>query len=399
MVRITPFAVEQWMDAYETTPGVLNVAETCAASVSIDDLVAMSTGPAKNPIDTSIKLTYGAIPGSQTLRERIAAHCSTEGVQLAPEDVIVTQGAIGANFLALYTLIGPGDHVICVYPTYQQLYDTPRSLGAEVTLWKLKKENGFVPDVDELAGLIKPNTKMIIINNPNNPTGAPIPSSVIDRIAKIAEDKGIILFSDEVYRPLFHGGASGGDHTEVPKPVTTLAYSKTIATGSMSKGYALAGIRIGWIASRDRSIISAIMLARDYTTISVSQIDDQIARFALSPEVKPALVQRNITLARTNAAILKEFMERHKSVCSWEEPKAGTTAFIRFNDKNGDPVDDVKLCLDLLDKAKLLFVAGSRCFGGDTDFKGYVRMGYVCETDVLVDGLKELGTYIDKVLV
>ncbi|TVY78783.1 Capreomycidine synthase [Fusarium oxysporum f. sp. cubense] len=399
MVRITPFAVEQWMDAYETTPGVLNVAETCAASVSIDDLVAMSSGPAKNPIDTSTKLTYGAIPGSQTLRERIAAHCSTEGVQLAPEDVIVTQGAIGANFLALYTLIGPGDHVICVYPTYQQLYDTPRSVGAEVTLWKLKKENGFVPDVDELAGLIKPNTKMIIINNPNNPTGAPIPSSVIDRISKVAEEKGIILFSDEVYRPLFHGGASGGNDTEVPKPVTTLGYHRTIATGSMSKGYALAGIRVGWIASRDRSIISAIMLARDYTTISVSQIDDQVARFALSPEVKPALVQRNITLARTNAAILKEFMNRYKSVCSWVEPKAGTTAFIRFNDKNGDPVDDVKLCLDLLDKAKLLFVAGSRCFGGDADFKGYVRMGYVCETDVLVAGLKELGAYIDRVLV
>ncbi|KAF5685409.1 type I transaminase [Fusarium denticulatum] len=396
MVRITPFAVEQWMDAYETTPGVLNVAETCAASVSIDDLVTMSSGPAKSPIDTSIKLTYGAIPGSLTLRERIAAHCSTEGVQLAPEDVIVTQGAIGANFLALYTLIGPGDHVICVYPTYQQLYDTPRSLGAEVTLWKLKKENGFVPDVDELAGLIKPNTKMIIINNPNNPTGAPIPSSVIGRIAKFAEENGIILFSDEVYRPLFHGGASGGDHTEVPRPVTTLDYRKTIATGSMSKGYALAGIRVGWIASRDRSIISAIMLARDYTTISVSQIDDQIARFALSPEVKPALVQRNIRLARTNAAILKDFMDRYKSVCSWVEPKAGTTAFIRFNDKNGDPVDDVKLCLDLLEKAKLLFVAGSRCFGGDADFKGYVRMGYVCETDVLVDGLKELGAYIDK---
>ncbi|KAF4443621.1 hypothetical protein F53441_11387 [Fusarium austroafricanum] len=399
MVRIIPFAVEQWMDAYETTPGVLNVAETCAASVSVDDLVAMSNGQAKDPIDTSIKLTYGAIPGSQTLRQRIAAHCSTEDVQLTPEDIIVTQGAIGANFLSLYTLIGPGDHVICVYPTYQQLYDTPRSLGAEVTLWKLKKENGWVPDVDELADLIKPNTKMIIINNPNNPTGAPIPDSVITQIAKIAEEKGIILFSDEVYRPLFHGGASGGKDIEVPRPVTTLGYNRTIATGSMSKGYALAGIRVGWIASRDKSIISAIMLARDYTTISVSQIDDQIARFALSPEVKPALVERNITLARKNVKILREFMDRYQSVCSWVEPKAGTTAFIRFSDKNGNPVDDVKLCLDLLEKAKLLFVAGSRCFGGDGDFKGYVRMGYVCETEVLVDGLKELGAYIDKFLV
>ena len=148
------------MDAYETTPGVLNVAETCAASVSIDDLVDMARGPAKNPIDTSIKLTYGSIPGSQTLRERVAVHCSAGEVQLKAEDVIITQGAIAANFLSLYTLIGPGDHVICVYPTYQQLYDTPRSLGAEVTLWRLKEENQFIPDVNELPSLIKKNTKV-----------------------------------------------------------------------------------------------------------------------------------------------------------------------------------------------------------------------------------------------
>jgi aspartate/methionine/tyrosine aminotransferase len=163
MVHITPFAVEKWMDKYETTPNVLNVAETCAASVSIDDLISMSTsadGEAQKPFDTSVKMTYGPIPGSRKLRERIAAHCSSEKIRLAAEDVVLTQGAIGANFLALYTLVGPGDHVICVYPTYQQLYDTPRSLGAEVTLWKLRAENGFVPDIDELADLIKSNTKV-----------------------------------------------------------------------------------------------------------------------------------------------------------------------------------------------------------------------------------------------
>jgi aspartate/methionine/tyrosine aminotransferase len=166
----------------------------------------------------------------------------------------------------------------------------------------------------------------------------------------------------------------------------------------MSKGYALAGIRVGWIASRDKSIMSAIMSARDYTTISVSQIDDQIATYALSPEVRPSLVKRNIDLARTNAKILKTFMERYKSVCSWIEPKAGTTAFVKFQDRSGQPVDDTQLCLDLLNKANILLVAGSKCFGGDKDFKGYVRMGYVCETDVLVAGLRELGAYIDKYL-
>ncbi|KAM0231603.1 hypothetical protein ACHAPO_008451 [Fusarium lateritium] len=395
MVHITPFAVEQWMDKYETTPNVLNVAETCAASVSIDDLVSFSTGGTQRPIDTSVKMTYGPIPGSLKLRERIADHCSSDKIHLAADDVVLTQGAIGANFLALYTLVGPGDHVICVYPTYQQLYDTPRSLGAEVTLWKLRADKGFVPDVDELSSLIKSNTKMIIINNPNNPTGAPIPSRTLSQIAAIAEERGIILFSDEVYRPLFHGGASG--NAEVPEPVTALGdYKKTLVTGSMSKGYALAGIRVGWIATRDQSIMSAIMLGRDYTTISVSQIDDQIASYALSPEVRPSLVKRNIELARTNAKILKAFIEKYKTVCSWVEPTAGTTAFVKFSDKSGQPLDDTQLCLDLLEKANILVVAGSKCFGGDKDFKGYVRLGYVCETDVLVAGLKELGAYIDK---
>ncbi|EWZ49803.1 hypothetical protein FOCG_12450 [Fusarium oxysporum f. sp. radicis-lycopersici 26381] len=393
MVRIAPFAVEQWMDEYETTPGALNVAETCAASVSIDDLVGMCKDPkAQGPIDTRLKLTYGPIPGSNALRERIAAQCSTEDIKLAAEDIVVTQGAIGANFLALYSLVGPNDHVVCVYPTYQQLYEVPRSIGAEVSLWKLKEEESFVPNVDGLINLIRKNTKMIIINNPNNPTGATIHNSELGRIAQIAKEKGIILFSDEVYRPLFHGGASG--QIDIPKPATSLGYERTITTGSMSKGYALAGIRVGWIASKDKCIISAIMAARDYTTISVSQIDDQVARYALSPAVLPSLVDRNLTLARNNAKLVKEFIGRYKAVCSWVEPTAGTTAFVRFI-KNGQPINDVDFCLDLLSKNNVLFVAGSKCFGKDEDFKGYIRMGYVCETHVLVEGLKRLGAYID----
>ncbi|KAM5524566.1 aminotransferase class I and II [Fusarium oxysporum f. sp. phaseoli] len=371
MVRIAPFAVEQWMNEYETTPGALNVAETCAASVSIDDLVGMCKDPK---------------------HKRIAAQCSTEDTKLAAKDIVVTQGAIGANFLALYSLVGPNDHVVCVYPTYQQLYEVPRSIGAEVSLWKLKEEESFVPNVDGLINLIRKNTKMIIINNPNNPTGAPIHNSELGRIAQIAKEKGIILFSDEVYRPLFHGGASG--QIDIPKPATSFGYERTITTGSMSKGYALAGIRVGWIASKDKCIISAIMAARDYTTISVSQIDDQVARYALSPAVLPSLVDRNLTLARNNAKLVKEFIGRYKAVCSWVEPTAGTTAFVRFI-KNGQPINDVDFCLDLLSKNNVLFVAGSKCFGKDEDFKGYIRMGYVCETHVLVEGLKRLGAYID----
>jgi aspartate/methionine/tyrosine aminotransferase len=159
MVKIEPFEVEQWMDRYETTPGVLNIAETCAASVSIDDLVCMCTDKsASGPLALGKKMTYGAIRGSEPLRQRVA-NLFGSAAGLSADDVLITQGAIVANFLLFYTLVGPGDHVVCVYPTYQQLYAVPESLGAEVSLWRLKKENGYVPDVTELEGLVRPNTK------------------------------------------------------------------------------------------------------------------------------------------------------------------------------------------------------------------------------------------------
>lgn len=165
MVRIAPFAVEQWMDEYETTPGVLNIAETCAASISLEELVGLSEDTAAaNPIDASAKLVYGAIRGSEELRQSVVAQYSKDGgSKLSANDVLITQGAIGANFLALYTLIGPSDHVVCVYPTYQQLYSVPESVGAEVSLWRLRKDNRFIPDVAELEALVQTNTKVIHI--------------------------------------------------------------------------------------------------------------------------------------------------------------------------------------------------------------------------------------------
>lgn len=236
----------QWMDKYETVPGVLNIAETCAASVSIDDLVALCEDPnVEHPLKSSTKkLTYGPIRGSDTLRSRLASLYSARVSSPLPLDnILITPGAIAANFLLLYTLIGPGDHVICVYPTYQQLYAVPESLGAEVSLWKLKKEKNYIPDVEELKALVKDNTKMIIVNNPNNPTGAVIPKSVLQALVDFAKEKDIIVLSDEVYRPLFHG-ISPVDK-EFPPSLISMGYSKTIITGSMSKAYSLAGIRIG----------------------------------------------------------------------------------------------------------------------------------------------------------
>lgn len=166
MVKIPAFEVEQWMDEYETTPGVLNIAETCACSVSIaqlSELHANGAATASSILDFSRPMTYGAILGSDELRRNIAGLYAEDDGSVPPvaaEDVIVTQGAIAANHLVFYTLVGPGDHVVCVYPTYQQLYTIPETLGAEVSLWKLKAEDGYVPDVSELERLIKSNTKV-----------------------------------------------------------------------------------------------------------------------------------------------------------------------------------------------------------------------------------------------
>ncbi|TAQ91158.1 hypothetical protein B7494_g522 [Chlorociboria aeruginascens] len=393
MVKIEPFDVEQWMDKYELTPGVLNIAETCAASISIDELKALCEDSyAPPPLSTSTKLTYGPIRGSDDLRKRLASLYSARvSAPLPPSNILITPGAIAANFLLLYSLIGPGDHVVCVYPTYQQLYAVPQSLGAEVSLWKLKKEKNYLPDLEDLKGLVKENTKMIIINNPNNPTGATIPKSGLQKLVEFAQGRNIIILSDEVYRPLFHGISPMDE--DFPPSILSFKYAKTIATGSMSKAYSLAGIRIGWVASRDPSIIEAIAAARDYTTISVSQLDDQVAAYALSASVIHGLLKRNIQLAKTNLELLENFVNQNSSVCSWVKPTGGTTAFIRFESK-GQPIDDAQFCIDVIEETKVMFLPGSKCFG--PEFKGFVRIGFVCQTSVLQEALEKLGPYIQK---
>lgn len=391
---IIPFEIEKWMDKYELTPGVLNISETCAASLSVDDLVALCedvhTPP---PLNLSTKLTYGAIQGSDAFRERLASLYSARMPSpFKKEGILITPGAIAANFLVFYSLVKPGDHVVCMHPIYQQLYDVPKSLGADVSLWKLRPENKYVPDVKDLRALVTDKTSMIIINNPNNPTGATVPKTVLQEIVEFAKEKNITILSDEVYRPLFTG-MSPVD-AEFPPSLINMGYKNTIVTGSMSKAYSLAGIRVGWIASRDENIVETISTARDYTTISVSQLDDQVASYALSASVLHALLGRNIKLAKTNLDILDTFVYRNRDVCSWVKPNGGTTALIKFTKKRGQKVDDEALCRDVIEKTKVMLVPAGRCFG--EDFRSSVRIGYVCETAVLEAALGKLAGWIEE---
>ncbi|THW33448.1 putative aminotransferase [Aureobasidium pullulans] len=372
MVHIKEFAVERWMDEYEDNARY-NLAETCCASVSLNDLEVFAGSKSTNIIDFSKKQIYGAIRDGD----------------VKPSQVLVTNGAIQANFLALYTNVGVGDHVICQYPTYQQLYSAPESFGAEVSLWRSDETKEWGLHLEELEKLVQPNTKLIILNNPQNPTGAVLSRETLQGIVDFARKHRITIHSDEVYRPLFHSTGS-----QNPPSILSFGYEKCYATGSMSKAFSLAGIRLGWIVSADTSIIDACASTRDYTTISVSQVDDQIATFALSLPTRENLMQRNIQLARENLALVNAFVGKFSWACQWTRPKAGTTAFIKFFSRNGRPIRDVEFCERLIAKTGAMLVPGSRCFGGDIDFRGYVRLGYVQESQIIVDGLKVLEDFM-----
>lgn len=380
------------MDAHENDCKY-NVAETCCASISIDQLRKLSEDKDRQVFDTAKPLTYGAIRGSEELRNNLARLYSAKvTTPLSPENILTTPGAIQANYLTTYSLVGPGDHVICHYPTYQSLYEVPKQMGAEVDLWKATPENDWTPKIDDLKALIKPNTKLIIINNPNNPTGAVLKKTFLQEIIDVASENNITILGDEVYRPIFHS-ISPLDK-EFPASLISMGYNNVVVTGSMSKAYSLAGIRIGWIASRNSELIEKIAAARHYTTISVSNFDEQIAAYALHPSTIHGLLARNVQLAKANLALLEKFVLKNEDECTWVKPLAGTTAFIKFH-RDGKPVDDVDFCKKLLDKSGVMFTPGT-CFG--QEYKGYVRIGFVNHTEVIEPGLNEATKFVRKFL-
>lgn len=384
------------MDDHETTCKY-NIAETCCQSLSINDLASLSENKSiqQSPsslLDLSSPQTYGEIRGISPLRSHLSRLYSGKvGTPLSPEAILITPGAIAANHLVFYSLLHPGDHVICHYPTYQQLYTIPESLGAEVSLWKSDPENKWLPNLEHLANLVKESTKLIIINTPQNPTGQILPKSFLHKLVDFAEARNLTIMADEVYRPIFHG--IGPVDSEFPPSLLSLGYKNTIVTGSLSKAYSLAGIRVGWIASRNPELVEQFAQTRHYTTISVSRMDQEIAAFALSPETIHALLGRNIQLAKTNVALLEKWIIKHDEFASWEKPVAGTTGFVKF-ERDGKRIDAQAFCRDVQEKTGVMLLPGDVGFG--EEFKGYVRFGFVCDTQVLKDALEALRVYMRK---
>lgn len=369
-MNIKPFAVEEWMNAYETG-AKYNIAETCVDSISLDELFELS-GTDKDAFLNKLcarRLTYGAIEGSSDLKEGIASLYRT----MAPQEIVPTHGASGGNHHVFYSLINPGDKVISIMPSYQQLYSIPASLGADVKIMHLKKENGYLPDVDELKKLVEGGVKMICLNNPNNPTGALIPEEILQKVIRIARDFDAYLLVDEVYRHLIQ--------SDDWQPSIVDMYEKGISTSSMSKVFSLAGVRLGWIATHDKDALKQMWSHRDYNLISCGMIDDAIAALALKS--KEAILKRNKKIIRENLAVLDEWIEKEPRL-SYVKPEAGTTALVYYD----FPVDSYTLCRQMYDACGA-FVTPGDCF----DEPCSMRIGYAADRDTLEKGLKAMSTF------
>jgi len=368
-MKVEPFLVERFMGTYEHNVE-LNLAETCITPFTLEEFLTFIGE--NNFLEKlgKVKLTYGFVEGLPDLRRGIAKFYE----HMKPENILVTNGAIGANFLVFYSLVEPGDTVVSVFPAYQQLYSVPKSFGANVKLLHLCEENQWLPDVDKLRELVDSKTKLIVINNPHNPTGSLITANILKGICEIAEEADAYLLCDESYRGLYIK-----PEDSVPSAVDLS--DRAIVTGFFSKSFSLTGLRLGWIAANDE-IIRECIIHRDYTTISTSVIDNALAALAVKHADK--IYERNLKIIRANHKILSEWIE-NEALIDWVPSRAGSTAFLKYNIN----MPSKELCLRLIKEKGTFLVPGS-CF----DMEWYLRIGYGCKAEVLKEGLSRFKEFL-----
>ena len=357
-MKFRPFSLEDWFAKYELQ---------CRINISESGIL---------PIDFSwfnvdlsdLKLYYGHMLGDLELRELIAR----DYAGLSLDRILVTTGCIEANFVALASLVQPGDHVIVEHPNYQQLYEVPRALGGNVELLRLRYEDNYKLNIDELNEMVTPKTKLIVISHPNNPTGSAI---TLKNIIEIVEDNKIYLLSDEIYREL--------SFTHKPLPPVATISDRAISNSSLSKLHGFPGLRVGWMVA-DKAIIDIAKEIRSYTTICDSTLSEYLAKLALKRKVE--LVTRAENIAKTNLEVVGKWVENRGDV-DWVPPEGGLVTFPRFY-RN---VTSTELCT-LLTEEYNVFVAPGKCF----DIESHFRIGFGWSKDELREGLEFVGKALDS---
>lgn len=375
-MKIEPFLLERWMTRHETHVKY-DIAESGILPLSTNDLLAFE--PEDERAATlegllQLPLGYSEARGTLALRSALAGTYQS----VSPDQILVTTGAIEANFLLFNELLDAGDHVIAPYPAYQQLYTVPRAIGCDVSLWNVGPETNYRYDVDALERLITPKTRLIIVNTPHNPTGAMLSPADAARVYALAESVGAWVIGDEAYRWL-----SVPDGDPFAPPVVDMG-PRGISVGTLSKPYGLPGLRIGWIAG-PADIVDRCWGLRDYISLSPGKLNDALACLGLKHHDK--IVARNREIIVANLAAASKWIDGRRDVLSWTPPRGGLLALLKYN----LPVDSLTLADTLANDYSVMLAPGS-AFG----YEHHLRLGIGQRPDLFSKGLVEAGRALDR---
>jgi aspartate/methionine/tyrosine aminotransferase len=371
-MKLETFAMERLQSTWENRVR-WNVSESGVLPLRVEELA--SDDAARSALLRQA-LGYPQTNGTVELREAIA--------EMYPgatsEHVNVTNGGSEANCIAMLHFVEPGDEVVVMMPNYMQVAGLARALNASVRQWPLIADRRrWRPDLDALPRLVNERTRLILICNPNNPTGARLTGEELDAICRAAASVNAWILSDEIYR----GAELDGRET----PTIWGRYEKTLVTSGLSKAYGLPGLRIGWIVGPP-SVIETLWGVHDYTTIAPGAINDRLARIALDPPRREQLLARTRSILRANYPILGQWIERRAPLLSHIPPEAGAIAFVRYE----HAINSTALIERVRSEQDVLVVPGDHF-----EMDGYLRIGFGYDASHLAASLERIGALLDTI--
>jgi len=313
-MKIAPFQLERYFAKYEFSAQYLLSSSDCDG-FRMNDILGMANIE-ELKLWQNLQLGYTESQGLPQLRNEITNLYS----DISPEEVMVLTPEEGI-FIALNCILSKENHVICIAPSYQSLHQVVRSIGCDITFWLPDEEKGWYFDPYEIEKAIRPNTRLIIINFPHNPTGYLPPIQDFHRIIEIARSNNLLLFSDEMYRYLEHDSL-----TRLPS--ASDLYSNAVSLSGLSKTFGLAGLRIGWLATQNQELLQGMLAFKDYTTICSSAPSEVLGFIGLRH--KEELIEINLKKMRRNLNLLDAFIQQNSHLLSWSKPSAGTVGLAKL---------------------------------------------------------------------
>jgi aspartate/methionine/tyrosine aminotransferase len=374
--RFVPFQMERWQSTWEHRVR-FNLSESGVHPLSTRELLEMggAEGDALAERFLDIRQHYGQSNGSDALRDRIAA--LYPGAE--PAGVVATIGGAEANFATLWRLLDEGKDWAAILPTYMQIPGLVRNFGGTLHPVHLRESEGWQPDPDEVEEAFRRGARVLLITNPNNPTGAVLDEDRRSAIVEHAERHGAWIVADEVY--------SGAEVEGRETPSFHGRTERVVVTQSLSKAYGLPGLRLGW-ALTTPALAAELWSRTDYTTIAPSTLSDALATLALSPEVRPQILERTRSIVTANRDRLARWVEGQGDRFSYRPPDAGAIAFLRYREEVGSSEVAERLRVE----ESVLIVPGDQ-FGVD----GFIRIGFGLPPEELDPGLERISTFFDRI--